>query len=121
MPNPPGLNRLEGRLFADAGHLCLVVEANEATGQGRVSFQADGVRHVVDMPLIEISRLVAQSNNPQDASTAHSLTHRVSEKADGFYAMAREGEIGPFKSFAQAETAMREHIEQSLLTNSPAR
>lgn len=120
LQHPQGLNRLEGRLFDDAGHLCLVVEANDATGLGRVSYQEDGARHVIDMPLTEISRLVAQGTNGV-SDKSDDLSHRVKEKADGFYAMAREGAIGPFSSFVQAESAMREHIEESLLTNSPAR
>ena len=95
LQHPLGQNRLEGRLFTDAGHMCLVVEANNATGKGRVSFQADGVRHVVEMPLTEISRLVAQSGNTSPSETPD-LTHRVKERADGYYAMAREGAIGPF-------------------------
>ncbi len=115
-----GLNRLQGRLFDDGGNLCLVVEADDRTGLGRVSFQADGVRHLVEMPLMEISRLVAQGTaNIESAPT--SLSHRVKEDDDGFYAMAREGAIGPFPTFNQAEAAMRDHIEAAQLTNSPAR
>jgi len=40
--NTSSIGKFEGRLFSEAGRLCLVVEANETTGMGRISYRADG-------------------------------------------------------------------------------
>ena len=117
--SPTRLHRLEGRIIDIDGSMRLVVEANEVTGLGRVSYQINGKHHIKEMPLHEIASLVAQQAT--GATAPSDLSPRVKHKADGYYAQAREGAIGPFKTFAQAEVAMRDHIETQQLTNSPAR
>ena len=117
-----GLNTLEGRLFSDSGHLCMVVEIDEPRNIGRISYSLEGEARIIELPLMEISRLVAANSR---VALRHSskieVKHRIVEQDDGFYAKAREGDMGPYLSFEVAESAFQDHIEEQKLTNNPAR
>lgn len=118
-----GLNRLEGRLFSDSGHLCMVVEIDEPSSMGRISYSLDGERQVKDLPIMEVSRLVASNNQAalRHSSKKVEVKHCIDERDGGFYAKTREGDMGPYPSFEAAESAFQEYIEEQKLTNTPAR
>ena len=103
--------RFEGRLFADAGGLCLVVEVDNAAGTGRVSRRVDGESQVVEMPLAELGERISSSSNLQLDNIGRSdLSRRILRKRDGWYFSAREGLKGPFPSHEEAESELRAHV-----------
>ncbi len=106
--------RLEGRLFAEAGRLCMVVEANETSGIGRVSFREDGKQQVVEMSLSELGRRISLGANlALDTVAAPEATPRIARKRDGWYFSAREGLNGPFRTREEAEEGLSQHILES--------
>jgi len=106
-----GTGRYEGRLFAEDGRLYLVVEANETTGRARVSCCIDGERHVLDMPITEVSKRISSGNSLiLDNINAPATTQRVLEKEGGWFFSAREGIKGPYPSRDKAEKALGRYI-----------
>ena len=108
------VNRFEGRLFLEDGRLCMVVEADEASGIGRVSSRVDGTTQVVEMPLSDIGkRLSLGARMTLDGIGAATSEQRVQEDTDGWYFSAREGQKGPFPSRKQAQEALTRYIMKS--------
>lgn len=108
------VNRFEGRLFLEDGRLCMVVEADEVSGMGRVSSRVDGHTNVVEMPISEIGkRLSLSSKMTLDGIGAATSAQRIQEKSDGWYFSAREGLIGPFKTDKEAQKELSEYIMSS--------
>ncbi|MGI9323903.1 MAG: DUF6316 family protein [Pseudomonadales bacterium] len=108
------IGRFEGRLFAHAGRLCMVVEADELSGVGRISFREDGENRVVDMPLSEISqRIAANSDLLLDNARAPESSKRIVRKPDGWFFSTREGLQGPFQSGQEAEQELGQHMVAS--------
>ena len=106
-----GLSRLEGRLFAEAGRLCLVAHVDEEAGTARVSYQADGNRHVVERSLDEVRLSISSSDGSQiDAITRMDTKTRVRKRGDAWFFNAREGEQGPFPTPELAEQSLRKHV-----------
>lgn len=97
------LARVEGRLFVESGCLFLVVHADEATGEARVTCRMDGQVQVVEMPFAEVVKRVASSTGLMlDNLNAPETAKRIIEDEDGWYFASREGRIGPFPSRKQA-------------------
>jgi len=108
------VNRFEGRLFLEDGRLCMVVEADESRGVGRVSSRADGQTKVVEMPLSEIGQRLSMSTKMTlDSIGAATSTQRVQQQSDGWYFSAREGLIGPFATQAEAQKELTGHMLSS--------
>ena len=81
-----GLSRLEGRLFAEAGRLCLVAHVDEAAGIARVSYQVDGTRHVVERTVDEVRLSICESDGSQiDAITRMETKARVRKRGDAWF------------------------------------
>ncbi len=105
------LARFEGRLFVDEGRLCMVVEANEAAGTGRVSTRLDGKQTIIEMPLVDIAmHLATNAKLNLDNLGSPESKHRVLKKGDGWFFSAREGLKGPFPSGEQAERELDQYI-----------
>ncbi len=109
--NSNSIGRFEGRLFADAGRLYLVVEANELTGSGRVSFREDGENKVKEMPLSEISKLISRNSELKLDNTGGPIAaKRLVEKADGWFFSTREGLKGPYPTAEEAQQNLGQHV-----------
>jgi hypothetical protein len=105
------VGRYEGRLFVKAGRLALVVEANEDSGMGRVSYRVDGEQQVVDMPLSEVSRRISSGTNlALDNVSGSDSSKRILRKQDGWFFSAREGLKGPYGSGEEAERELSQYI-----------
>lgn len=105
------VNRFEGRLFVNEGRLCMVVEADELSGVGRVSSRVDGKTTVVEMPVSEIGqRLSVAAKMTLDSIGSATSTQRIQQRADGWYFSAREGLKGPFGTSEEAEEALDSYI-----------
>lgn len=105
------LARFEGRLFVDEGRLCMVVEADEASGTGRVSTRIDGKQTIVSMPLADIAmNLSSTTKLSLDNLGSAQSKQRVLKKEDGWFFAAREGLKGPFPSDKQAERELDQYI-----------
>ena len=108
------INRYEGRLFLEEGRLCMVVEADELRGVGRVSSRVAGQTNVVEMPLADIGqRLSVSSKMTLDSIGEATSTQRVQQKSDGWYFLAREGLMGPFSSHDEAQDQLTGYILSS--------
>ena len=101
----------------------MVVEIDEPSSMGRISYSLDGERQVKDLPIMEVSRLVASNSQAalRHSSKKVEVKHRIDEREGGFYAKTREGDMGPYASLEAAESAFQEYIEEQKLTNTPAR
>lgn len=109
--NANSAGRFEGRLFVKDGRLCMVVEANEASGIGRVSFRVDGQQQMVEMPLSEVGqRISAGTNLVLDNVSGTELSKRILRKPDGWFFSAREGLKGPYQSGEEAERELSQYI-----------
>jgi len=105
------VNRFEGRLFLEDGRLCMVVEADEARGLGRVSSRVDGQPKVVEMSLNDIGqRLSMSAKMTLDSIGAATTTQRVQQKSDGWYFSSREGLVGPFSSNDEAQQELTGYL-----------
>jgi hypothetical protein len=105
------LQRFEGRLFADAGCLYLVVQTSEAAGTARVSCRQDGRPRVVEMPLAEVARRMSAGGNLLlDNADGAVAAKRLVRKPDGWFFSAREGHQGPFPSEAEAKRALGRYL-----------
>jgi len=114
------VNRLEGRLFAEEGRLCLVLEADPDTGMAQVSRCVDSERQVIPMPIADVCSRLA-TNVDLDSLGKENKSDRTVEKDDGWYACAREGDIGPFETQKQAAKALEDHIRELQTTTSKYR
>lgn len=105
------LARFEGRLFVDDGRLCMVVEADESTGIGRVSTRIDGKQTLLEMPLVDIAMYLSSGAKlVLDNLGSPESKQRVLEKEDGWFFSAREGLKGPFPSGEHAERELDQYI-----------
>lgn len=105
------IKRFEGRLFAEEGRLCLVVEVKEEERIARVSCCIDGNRTILEMPIAEVGkRLSAGSDLVLDNINGEQAKKRVVKKKDGWFFSAREGLKGPFDTEDAAEAGLQEHI-----------
>jgi hypothetical protein len=105
------IGRFEGRLFVAEGRLCMVVEADELTGTGRVSCQLDGRQQVVEMSLTEIGRRISSGESlTLDNVNGAEVTNRILKKPDGWFFSTREGLKGPYRSDTEAEQQLNQHI-----------
>lgn len=103
--------RFEGRLFAVDGRLCMVVEADEASGVGRVSLRVQGRQQVVEMPLAEIARRISSGGGLLlDNTSGAEASRRVTRRKDGWFFSTREGPKGPYRSSKEAERDLGRHI-----------
>jgi hypothetical protein len=114
------VDRLEGRLFVEEGRLCLILEADPVSGMAQVSRCVDSERQVFPMPIPDVCSRLA-SNIDLDSLGKEGKTDRTVEKDDGWYACAREGEIGPFETKKQAAKALEDHILEHQATTSKYR
>ena len=93
------VKRFEGRLFAEEGRLCLVVEVKEED------------RTILEMPIAEVGkRLSAGSDLVLDNLNGEQAKKRVVKKKDGWFFSAREGLKGPFDTEDAAEAGLQEHV-----------
>jgi Domain of unknown function (DUF6316) len=114
-------HRLEGRLFAEAGCLFLVLEVNTEDNVARVSCTLGGERHVLDMPLDDLFRRFNAGSNVilDNLNSAESL-ERISQRADGWYFSTREGVVGPYADQSKAAHQLCRYI-LLMQTDPPAR
>ena len=103
---------MEGRLFADAGRLHLVVEANEETGIGRVSCRIDGEQRVIEMPVSEVARQIScGSDMTLDNTRGPDARQRLLQRSDGWFFSVRDGGLkGPYASGEEAERELGQYI-----------
>ncbi len=105
------LARFEGRLFAEAGILFLVVEADAAAGVARVSFRVDGQTQVMELPLAEIARRLSSGGELKlDNLNGPVAAKRIVRKPDGWFFAAREGFMGPYDSGQAAQRELARHV-----------
>ena len=105
------LSRFEGRLFAEAGCLFLVVHANEASGVARVTCRVSGETEVIEMPLSEVAKRISSASTLiLDNLNGPESVKRVIEGKDGWYFTAREGQMGPYRSRREAGRALVSHV-----------
>ncbi len=101
-------SRLEGRLFADDGFLCMVVGIDQETNMARVSCQ----RKLIEMPLADVSaKLSAYTHLSLDGLNSERTARRLVEQDDGWFFRTREKElVGPFPCQETANDAMNQYI-----------
>ncbi len=105
------IKRFEGRLFAEEGRLCLIVEVKDEERIARVSCCIDGKRTILEMPISEISkRLSAGSDLVLDNLNSEQASKRVMQKKDGWYFSAREGLKGPFETAEAAQEGLQTYV-----------
>lgn len=105
------LQRFEGRLFADAGCLHLVVQTSEAAGTARVSCRLEGRPRVFEMPIAEVARRMSAGGNLLlDNADGAVAEKRLLRNPDGWFFSAREGHQGPFPSEAEAKRALGKYL-----------
>jgi len=103
--------RFEGRLFAENGRLCMVVETDEKAGTARVSTQVDGKHTLLDYSLTQVSERIAASGNLSlDNTSGANAKKRLIQKEEGWFYQTREGEQGPFESREIAERELGRFI-----------
>ncbi len=89
----------------------MVVEVDETSCLGSVSYSVDGTRHLIEMPLSEISRCVSLGANLKlDNVNSENLSSRVVKENDGWFFKAREGLKGPFNTAGEAEQGLGQYI-----------
>ncbi len=100
--------RLAGRLFADDGFLCMVVNTDPDNNIATVSTRGQ----LVDMPLEDVSnKLLAYTNLTLDSLNSERTVHRlVSTDAGWFFKTREHGLAGPFATKEQARDAMNQYI-----------
>lgn len=101
-------SRLEGRLFADNGSLCLVLEADPASETAIVSSHGG----VTTMPLSSVEdKLSAYAYMTLDNLNSERTIHRIVSSDAGWYFKTREsGLAGPYESREKAKEAMDQYI-----------
>ncbi len=105
-------NRLEGRLFAEDGHLCMVVCVDQSTGMAQISSQ----RRLFDMPLSDVSsKLASYTHLSLDGLNSQRSEKRLVQNDDGWFFKVRgeacgEALKGPFESKEAANDAMGEFV-----------
>lgn len=108
---PRVLNRLEGRLFVEDGHLYYVLHVDLEAEIARVSVRKDGQQDVVEMPLHTIGAKVGACNQLSlDGLETKKTADRVMERDEGWYFKAREGLRGPYDNEDEAKTALKNYI-----------
>ena len=103
------LGRYEGRLFVKQETLCMVVEANQGTGVARVCSRVDGRVRLEDMPIAEVSELLA-SGPLLDNLRGPNAEKRIVERSEGWFFKSREGYQGPFGSSEEAADELSQYI-----------
>ena len=101
-------NRLAGRLFADNGFLCMVVDIDPASDTATVSSQG----RIIAMPLSSVEdKLSAYANLTLDNLNTEGTIHRlVSTEAGWFFKTRESGLTGPYDSRQKAKEAMNQYI-----------
>lgn len=103
--------RFEGRLFAEAGCLFMVVAVNESEGSARVSCRLDGQSVVLDMPLAEVSRRISASTGLQlDNLNGPDSKRRLQSHEDGWHFTTREGPMGPYPTEKDAARELARYV-----------
>jgi len=119
-PTPTALaRRIEGRLLADEGRLCLVIAADPDTGIAQVSCCVDGERKLIEMPILEVSQRLASHVDLESLNPGKNK--RIVEKAEGWFFIAREGMQGPYPTDTAANEALSAHIVALQTTTSAFR
>ncbi len=112
--------RLEGRLFAEAGTMFMVLDADDRAGTARVSCRLDGEQQVVEMPLAEaVRRISTASTLILDNMNSPESLRRISRQGDHWYFASREGSIGPYLSKTDAAHNLCRYI-LAMQTTPPA-
>ena len=101
-------NRMEGKLFADNGFLCMVVDTDPATNTATVSSRGQ----TITMPLSIVSdRLSAYAYLTLDSLNSERTAHRLVFTDAGWFFKTREnGLAGPFDDREKAKMAMNKYI-----------
>jgi|GEM_PF-3563117 len=103
--------RLEGRLFAEAGTMFMVLDADDHSGTARVSCSLDGEQQVVEMPLAEVVRRISTASTLiLDNMNSPESLRRITRQGDNWYFASREGSIGPYLSKADAAQNLCRYI-----------
>ena len=103
--------RFEGRLFAEAGCLFMVVAVDESEGTAKVSCRLDGQPVVLDMPLSEVSRRISASSGLQlDNLNSPDAKRRLHSKEDGWHFTTREGPMGPYPTEKDAARELARYV-----------
>ena len=101
-------SRLEGRLFADNGFLCMVVDADPANDTASVSSQG----RLITMPLSSVAdKLSAYAYLTLDNLNSERTIHRIVSTDEGWFFKTRgAGLAGPYTSRDEAKDAMNQYI-----------
>lgn len=114
-----GLQRFEGRLFAEGGCLFMVVSTNEAAQTARVSCGLDGHTQVIEMPLPEVAKRISSSSGLMlDNLNGPDSARRLLKQRDGWYFSTREGLMGPYPTEKAAGRDLGRYI-LSMQTEGP--
>ena len=100
--------RLEGRLFADDGSLCMVVGVNPVNDTAEVSYRGQ----LIEMPMEKVTdRLSAYANLTLDNLNSETTVRRLVEHDGNWYFRTREMDLaGPYDSKEKANDAMNRYI-----------
>lgn len=111
MKQPHLTRRLEGRLFAEAGTMFMVLDADDRSGIARVSCRLDGEQQVVEMPLAEVVRRISTASSLiLDNMNSPDSLRRITRQGDSWYFASREGAIGPYASKSEAAQNLCRYI-----------
>ena len=101
-------HRLEGRLFADEGQLCMVLEVDTSENKARISSN----QRQYDIELHELTaKLAAYTHLSLDNMNSDRFSKRLVEQEDGWYYRSREeGLVGPYDTQALAKDQLQTYI-----------
>ncbi len=120
MKQPHLTRRLEGRLFAEASTMFMVLDADDRTGIARVSCRMDGLQQVVEMPLADVVRRISTAGSLiLDNMNSPDSLRRVTQQGDDWYFTSREGSIGPYTTRTEAAQNLARYI-LAMQTTPPA-
>ena len=103
--------RLEGRLFAEASTMFMVLDADDRSGIARVSCRMDGHQQVIEMPLADVVRRISTASSLiLDNMNGPDSLRRVTQQGDDWYFTSREGMIGPYATRTEATQNLCRYI-----------
>lgn len=111
MKQPHLTRRLEGRLFAEASTMFMVLDADDRSGIARVSCRMDGQQQVVEMPLADVVRRISSASSLiLDNMNSPDSLRRVTQQGSDWYFASREGSIGPYATRTEAAQNLCRYI-----------
>ncbi len=101
-------HRIEGRLFAEDGQLCMVIGVDASKSTAQISSQ----RRLFELPVADVcARLSAYTHLSLDGLNSERTARRLTQTDEGWFFRTREQELmGPYENEDEANEAMSAYI-----------